>query len=323
MIEVLINFLFACIFVGSLYITPVRIRKLSHNNPIQIKQRSISIFISCLLCLLFVYYWCSPIETTAGKSEVKFYPSSHQFPVYILLGIRINGLLTAAILPLLLTVILFSGAITCHICEYVIYKDIDGVNEYDKKSCLTYLPSVADIGKSIVSYFSNWPNIRNTIIAPICEEFVFRSCMAAMMLHSKRWSIGTMILVLPLFFGVAHAHHFYRLVCIEKYNIKRALLQCIFQFTYTTLFGIYATFIYMRTGHLIAAILCHCFCNWNGFPDLGWLTNENDLARPHIKLIGSTYIVGIILFYFSLYPLTNPIYFDNQLFYQHFLLLRT
>lgn len=171
MIEVLINFLFACIFVGSLYITPVRIRKLSHNNPIQIKQRSISIFISCLLCLLFVYYWCSPIETTAGKSEVKFYPSSHQFPVYILLGIRINGLLPAAILPLLLTVILFSGAITCHICEYVIYKDIDGVNEYDKKSCLTYLPSVADIGKSIVSYFSNWPNIRNTIIAPICEEF--------------------------------------------------------------------------------------------------------------------------------------------------------
>jgi prenyl protein peptidase len=45
-----------------------------------------------------------------------------------------------------------------------------------------------------------------------------------------------------------------------------ALIRSLLQFTYTTLFGSYATFLYMRTGSLLGVILVHAFCNWMGFP---------------------------------------------------------
>ena len=45
-----------------------------------------------------------------------------------------------------------------------------------------------------------------------------------------------------------------------------AVLRSVLQFTYTTLFGGYATFVYLRTGSLLSVILVHTFCNWMGFP---------------------------------------------------------
>ena len=36
--EVLLNVLFASIFVGTLYLTPAHIRRFSHNNPVQINN---------------------------------------------------------------------------------------------------------------------------------------------------------------------------------------------------------------------------------------------------------------------------------------------
>jgi prenyl protein peptidase len=44
------------------------------------------------------------------------------------------------------------------------------------------------------------------------------------------------------------------------------VLRSLLQFTYTTLFGGYVTFIYLRTGSLLAVVLVHVFCNWMGFP---------------------------------------------------------
>jgi prenyl protein peptidase len=35
---------------------------------------------------------------------------------------------------------------------------------------------------------------------------------------------------------------------------------------YTTIFGAYATFLYIRTGSLFTVILVHAFCNWSGLP---------------------------------------------------------
>jgi len=42
-----------------------------------------------------------------------------------------------------------------------------------------------------------------------------------------------------------------------------------FQFLYTTLFGWYATHVFLSTGHLAAAVAVHSFCNWMGFPPVG------------------------------------------------------
>ncbi|KAH9209838.1 hypothetical protein DL95DRAFT_309108, partial [Leptodontidium sp. 2 PMI_412] len=38
------------------------------------------------------------------------------------------------------------------------------------------------------------------------------------------------------------------------------------QLSYTTLFGGYVTFLYMRTGSPLGVILVHAFCNWMGLP---------------------------------------------------------
>ena len=46
----------------------------------------------------------------------------------------------------------------------------------------------------------------------------------------------------------------------------QATLRSLLQFTYTTLFGGYATFLFLRTGSLLSVILVHAFCNWMGFP---------------------------------------------------------
>jgi prenyl protein peptidase len=48
--------------------------------------------------------------------------------------------------------------------------------------------------------------------------------------------------------------------------VTTAVLRSVLQFTYTTLFGGYATFLFLRTGSLLNVILVHAFCNWIGFP---------------------------------------------------------
>ena len=291
----------------TIHFTPLRIRMLSHDNPIQIKQRAWATLFSCVVCCLIVVGWCNFLAP---------HPV-HRLPVHELLGMRVRGFALAAVVPLMLTVTLFFGALVCRVCEYVEYQKIDSGSDPNATVVAPIVwPTISDMTSSIVRYFSDWPNIRTVVLAPITEEFVFRSCMAAVLLCSGTWSSGRITFVLPLFFGVAHAHHFYRRVFLESTPWKTAVLMCVFQFTYTSLFGIYATFVYLRTGHLIAAVLCHCFCNWNGFPDTGWLTNKHDIARPHMKVIGLSYVVGIVGFYFGLYKMTDPAMYESRL-WQH------
>lgn len=73
----------------------------------------------------------------------------------------------------------------------------------------------------------------------------------------------------PLYFGVAHVHHFYEFrLTHPDVSTLGAIFRSVFQFGYTTIFGWYATFVYLRTGSLWAVILAHSFCNWCGLPRL-------------------------------------------------------
>jgi prenyl protein peptidase len=44
------------------------------------------------------------------------------------------------------------------------------------------------------------------------------------------------------------------------------VLRSLFQFTYTSLFGFFAAFVYVRTGNVYTCMLAHTFCNWMGLP---------------------------------------------------------
>lgn len=111
---------------------------------------------------------------------------------------------------------------------------------------------------------------RNLVVAPFTEEWVFRACVCALLLQGG-FSHAAVVLLSPLLFGVAHLHHLYRLVRVERMPLARAAVQCIFQFAYTTLFGMFAGFVMLRTGSVGASVAAHSLCNFFGFPDVGAL----------------------------------------------------
>ena len=85
---------------------------------------------------------------------------------------------TSSIPPLLLTIILFIGPL------FQAYLDDD----------------------NILSHSINEPVfLRNIIFAPITEEVVFRGCMVPLLFPGFGWT--PTIVILPLYFGIAHLHH--------------------------------------------------------------------------------------------------------------------
>lgn len=98
------------------------------------------------------------------------------------------------------------------------------------------------------------------------EEILFRSAAVPLMLLA-RTSLARTILVSPLVFGLAHAHHLYEFrVAHPAVPWSAALARAALQLAYTTLFGAYATFVFLRAGSLLAAVAVHVLCNCMGLP---------------------------------------------------------
>lgn len=101
---------------------------------------------------------------------------------------------------------------------------------------------------------------------PLTEEILFRSAAIPLMLLA-RTSLTKTIFVSPLVFGLAHLHHLYEFrLTHPRVPLAAAVLRSVFQLGYTTLFGAYATFVYLRTGSLLAVCGMHVLCNSMGLP---------------------------------------------------------
>jgi prenyl protein peptidase len=72
------------------------------------------------------------------------------------------------------------------------------------------------------------------------------------------------------------------------------------QFAFTTVFGWYATFVFLRTGHLGSAVAVHAFCNCLGVPRFGAVP-----AHPAARLMATAFAAGILLFGCMLVPLAD------------------
>ena len=95
---------------------------------------------------------------------------------------------------------------------------------------------------------------------------MFRSAMIPLHLLAHVSPAHT-VFIAPLYFGIAHVHHFYEFRLTHPDTPAwAALLRSIVQFGYTTIFGWYATFVYRGTGSLLAVIFIHSFRNWCGLP---------------------------------------------------------
>ena len=152
-------------------------------------------------------------------------------------------------------------------------------------------------------------HIRNLVTAPVTEELVFRSLTLPFFLLARLPPYRIVVLA-PCVFGLVHMHHladFWRAstppharhppfaVCL------RGLASTAFQISFTSLFGAFATFVFLRTGSVVGPILAHTCCNYFRVPRLwGRVGGDDDHAlhprRPRRSIVWS-------IIYYSLLPL--------------------
>jgi hypothetical protein len=273
----------SCVFVGSLYaLVPPNIRRMNRDNELHIQWRSLATFAVCGGAVFTYPLLFCDLDSTA---------TSWAMPD-VLQPRHVQGILFH-------TWLIYLGPMIASIL---------GVYDYRKRSIARGKPLeygfVAEVfhlllKPSIVSFLNpptedeRWKNIRNFIVAPVTEEIVFRGCMVPALLASGESPLKAS-LVAPLFFGVAHAHHaVLRLRQGEK--ISRIMIGTIFQFAYTTLFGIYAAYAFIRTGSVGAVVVSHAYCNWMGVPDLSFVNARSPLHRYRTFLV-VMYIAGALAF---------------------------
>lgn len=124
-----------------------------------------------------------------------------------------------------------------------------------------------------------------------------------------RTRLAQTIFLSPLVFGLAHVHHFYEFRITHRgVPATAALLRSAFQLGYTSLFGAYATFVYLRTGSLLAVFAVHVLCNCMGLPRV-WGRVEGRGGLPLSRAWSLVYylllVVGAVAWWRGLWALTE------------------
>jgi prenyl protein peptidase len=284
-------------YVGALYIlVPQKVRKLHRDHPSQIQFRSLASLIVCAIAVgTYPYLFCE--QSTADESNNKIDSTSSPPPF----SIRRIMFQPTMILPVLVhTISLYVGPIVASLFR---------VHEVRK---LMILRGQSPPGSYPVEIFRQliqpdlhsfltpetngefWRNVRNLIVAPVTEEIIFRGCMIPPLLACTQLSVIQVTFIAPLFFGFAHVHHAVtRLSNGEK--LPNVILITMFQFVYTTLFGSYASYAFIRTGSVFAVSVSHAYCNWMGLPDLSFVQIRHPMYQYRIILLAS-FLVGVFTF---------------------------
>ncbi|KAK9892286.1 hypothetical protein WA026_019093 [Henosepilachna vigintioctopunctata] len=270
--------IFICIILSITYVGSLYIWRTPHHrdHPDVVKKRFISVFFMFLISPIFLYVGIN--KSILDKVSLR-----------ILLGLRSEGLFQAIFMPWFLTMILFLGPLAMQTCN-------------------GYLKMYAE-PMYWISSFKDLLWIRNFLVAPLSEEFTFRSCMMPLLLQC--FQPMTVVFTVPLFFGIAHFHHL-RERMKQGFSLQSALQISLFQFFFTTLFGAYSAFIFLRTGHFISTFVVHAFCNHMGFPNVEEAFNYKGVKKVIIMLF---FILGAILWIYLLYPLTEPSWYYNDYFW--------
>lgn len=208
---------------------------LSRDAPSVIQSRIRSVLLSCTLCTLST----ALVLTHYDASPRDILHLTGWYPPALLSSLRALGL----------TALLFLGPL------------FDSLVVERSYALWTSLPPPA-----LAELWSEWTTWRNIVAGPVTEEILFRSASVPLMLLAHA-SVAETIFLSPVIFGLAHFHHFYEFRLTHPgVPLAAALARSVFQLGFTTVFGAYATFVYVRTGSLLAVCAVHAFCNCMGLP---------------------------------------------------------
>ncbi|MBA0809478.1 hypothetical protein Gohar_025127 [Gossypium harknessii] len=249
-------------------------------------------FICAAVCSVASVIFCALVlPITSGEA-------SYSFGVY---GIRSDHFWQAMVFPLFLTSLMYAGSL--------MLKSMLLVNKWKEhrhqegepllgciKSTLLSLPGQMS---SVASNVLFW---RNFIVAPVTEELVFRACMIPLLLCGG-FKAYNAIFLCPTFFSLAHLNHMMEIYSRHNYSLLKASLVVGLQLGYTVVFGSYASFLFIRTGNIVAPLVAHAFCNYMGLPVL----------FVHGKgLVSIAFVAGMVSFVWLLFPITRPdLYNEN------------
>ncbi|EME85776.1 uncharacterized protein MYCFIDRAFT_88452 [Pseudocercospora fijiensis CIRAD86] len=241
---VLFGLLFTLIFIAPFYLSPtLRTSSLqSRDAPTVIKARIRAVALSCLASTLVAVYVLVVYGHATARDVFRLLAV---WPVNLVDCLRVLALVAVLfVAPLYETVIVDRGW-----------------REWRPRAVKE-------------RFFDSLPGLRNNVIAPLAEEWVFRSLVVSLYLLAKV-PAGRIVFTSPLIFGAAHIHHLVELLrthtpagrLLPPLSVWiRGILQSLFQFTYTSLFGFFTAFVYLRTGNLFAVVLAHSFCNVMSLP---------------------------------------------------------
>jgi len=278
-------FLLGLSYVGSLYVWRST-KDRDHDDTI--KRRFISAAFMTLISPVFVHM--------LGAASLL-----DKYSLAEVIGLRTAGLGQALVLPLLLTFVLFLGP------SVMLFLEVTGIETCSSASICWHR-----LRLNLTFYWRrsirDWKWWRNHVVAPFSEEFTFRACMLPMLL--RHYTPTQAIIVSPLFFGVAHFHHM-----VERIKkgepVLASFLISMFQFTYTTIFGMYSALLFIRTGHFAAPFLVHAYCNFMGFPDFAEVANAEPRRRTFLSAM---FLLGAISFYLAIDLLTEPSLYQNLVY---------
>ncbi|KAI5928796.1 hypothetical protein F4810DRAFT_25099 [Camillea tinctor] len=228
--------IYTFIYVIPFYLSPKTrpSRTLSRDAPSVIRARITSVSLTCIVCSVITLV----ILTSDGRAS---YGEALHSMGYWPVGLVETGKC------LLLTAILFSGPLY----ETLV---VDG----SWRDWFSLQP--------VSQLFSEWTLWRNIVAGPFTEEVLFRSASVPLMLVA-RTSVSRTVFLSPVIFGLAHFHHFYEFRLSHPHvPVAAGLLRSLVQLAYTSLFGAYATFLFLRSGSLLAIFAVHAFCNVMGLP---------------------------------------------------------
>ncbi|CAI2352970.1 unnamed protein product [Caenorhabditis sp. 36 PRJEB53466] len=230
------------------------------NDPDSIQRRFRGAFLSNLISIAVTAYYL--LEYTNSP--------------LLEMGIRWDNISQSIVFPFVLMHSFYFGQFVMMYIDRTLWHYLDS---YEWKTC-----------------WNSWVWRRDILVGPLTEEIVFRCCSSTLMAHI--WGAPLTILLNPIPFAASHFHHIWD-DQRKGYSLAHSILQRGFQFCYTYVFGMFATYLQLTTRHAVVPIIAHSICNAQGLPL--WMEIANYPKRRDRWTLYLAYGAGFSAFVYLLW----------------------